>query len=177
MKIAVHCLLLGSLLLSGCWGFGRVEPGIGEIDAYVPVYAKEGDAELAIAIMPSREATVAGKIFVIGEKLFQVEEGQGIHIIDYADKKNPKKLSFLNIPGCGEVAVKGQSLYTNNFEDLLVLDLSSYPEVKVTARKPGVFPEMDGQHPPRGYYQCPDPMKGRVIKWELKKVDNPKCFY
>lgn len=181
MKITVHCLILGCLLFTGCWWDPVDRPfsyDVGIVDAYVPIYAQEGDAELEIAVLASRQTDSAGKIFAIGEKLFQVEQGKGIHIIDYSDKRNPKKLSFLQIPGCQEVAVKGQHLYTNSFEDLVVLDLSAYPDVQVTAREPGVFPELSTSYPPQwGYYECPDPAKGRVVGWEIKRIENPKCRY
>lgn len=181
MRRSLYCIPLLSMLLYGCidFNFSPGRPYIPtEANGYEPVYAADdADPLLEVGIQDVRKTTTGGKIFVAGKKLFQVETGQGIHIIDYTDKQHPKKLSFLNIPGCGEVAMKGQLLYTNSHDELLVLDLSGYPDVAVKARKPGAFPEMGPHVPPvRGtYYTCPDPAR-RVLRWEHKTIKNPKCF-
>lgn len=153
-------------------------PGI--VDTYVPVYAEEGDDALKIATFAARPTAKAGKIFVMGNRLFQVEEDSGIHIIDYSDRAHPVKTGFLNVPGCKEVSLRGSNVYTNNFEDLVVLDLNAQ-DIKVKSRIPNVFPEL--RYPPPfppanvSYYECPDYTKGRVVRWEVKKVNNPKCRF
>lgn len=151
----------------------------GNVDTYVPTYAAEDATELQVSTLAIRPTEKAGKIFVLGNKLFQVEENAGIHIIDYSNKEKPVKLAFLNVPGCKEVALQGSNVYTNNFEDMIVLDLSAYPDVKVKSRIRNVFPEQRNVMPPRGnvyYMQCIDATKGRVVKWEVKKVNNPQCY-
>lgn len=174
-------LLLCVLVLSSCkdWFLSPKPKRPGIVDTYIPIYAKEGDPELAIATGPVRATKVAGKIFSIGDKLFQVEDGAGIHIIDYSDRTKPRKLAFLNVPGCREVALKGGTLFTNSYEDMLLLDLGHYPDVTVRSRIPNVFPQMGYSFPPlRGaYYECPDYSKGKVVGWEIKKVKNPNCYY
>lgn len=151
---------------------------LGNIDMYVAVYAAEDATELKVSTLAIRPTVKAGKIFVMGNKLFQVEENAGIHIIDYSDKAKPVKLAFLNVPGCKEVALQGSNVYTNNFEDMIVLDLSTYPDVKVKSRIINVFPESRHVLPPdHNYYsECIDNNKGRIVKWEVKKVNNPKCY-
>lgn len=155
-------------------------PEVGNVDTYVPVYTPEDATELLVSTLATRPTAKAGKIFVLGTKLFQVEENAGIHIIDYSDKTKPVKLAFLNVPGCKEVALQGSNVYANNFEDMIVLDLSTYPDVKVKSRIPNVFPEQRNIMPPRGtsiyYMQCIDPSRGRVVRWEVKKVNNPECY-
>ncbi|MRG44779.1 hypothetical protein GFS24_06620 [Chitinophaga sp. SYP-B3965] len=159
-------------------------PGI--VDTYVPIYAAEGSDELKIATQAIRPTHKAGKIFVMDNRLFQVEQDSGIHIIDYSDKANPVKVAFLNVPGCKEVALKGSNVYTNNFEDMIILDLNTYPDIKVKSRMPNVFPELKYAPLPQlimtggttiRYYECPDYSKGRIVRWEVQKVNNPKCRY
>jgi hypothetical protein len=158
------------------------EPPPGIVDTYVPVYAKADAEELKIATLEARPTGKAGKIFVMGSRLYQVEQDSGIHIIDYSDKTKPVKVGFLNVPGCKEVALKGGDLYTNNFEDMVILDLSAYPDIKVKSRIPYVFPELTHptliqQDPNVRYFECPDYTKGRVLRWEVKKVNNPQCRF
>lgn len=157
-------------------------PPVGIVDTYVPVYASAGSEELKITTLASRPTRQAGKIFVMGNRLFQVEQDSGIHIIDYSDKAKPVKVAFLNVPGCKEVALKGSNVYTNNFEDMIILDLTAYPDIKVKSRIPNVFPELKYSDlfqlralGNTSYLECPDYNKGRVVRWEVKKVNNPKC--
>ena len=156
-------------------------PPVGIVDTYVPIYASDGSEELKIATLAPRPTAKAGKIFVLGTRLYQVEEDSGIHIIDYSDKAKPVKVGFLNVPGCKEVALKGGNVYTNNFEDMIILDLNASPDVKVKSRIRDVFPELRYSSifynkPANVFYlECPDYNKGRIVRWEVKKVNNPKC--
>ncbi len=179
-------LLLLAIALSSCdFNFWPGPPrnrvaNVGNVDAYVPVYAQPGTVELTIGSQPPRTTEKAGKIFALGNKLFQVEEHAGIHVIDYSDKSHPVKLAFFNIPGCTEISVKENYVFTNNFNDMLVLDFSTYPDLKVEKRIKNVFPEQRYLQPPRNtnvlYKVCEDYTKGIVVKWEVKKVNNPQCY-
>lgn len=176
MKPSLYCTLFAGILLNGCIDFHTKPKGPGNVTAWVPVYRDANTPEPEIAVHEPRNTTSGGKIFAYGQQLLQVETGHGIHIIDYSDKQHPKKLGFITIPGCGEVALKGMTLYTNSFDELVVIDISKYPDVVVKSRKANVFPEMSGWAPPEsGYFVCPDRSRGRVIKWETKTVNNPQC--
>jgi tricorn protease-like protein len=170
MKWLVYCILFCSTLLSACFSLDyNPEPR----EAYVPVYGAGSDS---IRVGSPAPTIKGGKIFVLNNKLFQVETGTGIHIIDYTDKKQPKKLGFLHIPGCMEVAVKGNQLYTNQRQDLVVLDVSAYPAIKIDSRQQGIFPDMTVEPPVANvWYVCPEPGKGQVIRWEVKKVKQHLC--
>ncbi len=177
MLRVIPCLLILLPVLSGCWYLNNKSEG--HTPAYVPVYGPVDETSNKISIGPAREVTKAGKIFVIGEKLFQVEDGAGIHIIDYSDRTKPRRLAFLTVPGCREVASKGGAIFTNHFEDMVVLDLSAYPEVKEASRIKDVFPGNKRYLPPEhGYfYECPDPAKGSVVRWEKKSIKQPNCYH
>ena len=173
LPAALFILLVFSSFLP--YNRGRVPV---EIEGYAPVYGRVGDPALSIAAMPVRPTVNGGRIFVIGDLLFQVEPGAGVHIIDYADRQHPVKKGFLNVPGCQEVALKDSVLFTNHYGDMVVLDVRSYPEVKETARMKDVLPEITAGTPPeRGvYYECVDRTKGAVIGWERKRVSTANCF-
>jgi GAF domain-containing protein len=66
--------------------------------------------------------------------LFINERGKGIHIFDNNDKTNPVPLSFINIPGSFDVAVKGNIMYVDSFVDLVVLDITDPANVQQIVR-------------------------------------------
>jgi len=80
-----------------------------------------------------------GKIYLFNNYLFINEFGQGIHIINNIDKRNPVNLGFINIPGNYDMAVKGNILYADSFIDLLAIDISDINDVKIVKRLEGVF--------------------------------------
>src|SRR5688572_15346105 len=88
-------LLAFPILLVSCFDFGR-NPYKEEIfpEAYLPVYGLDSSSRVITADMP--QPTVdAGKIYVHGSLLYQVEVYKGIHIIDYSNKDQPVKLAFI----------------------------------------------------------------------------------
>lgn len=177
LRIIFPCLLI-LLVLSSFYPVKRV-PAPQLVDGYAPIYGPADHPSLKIGAAAVRPITNGGKIFVIGDKLFQVEGGAGIHIIDYADRQHPVKLGFLNVPGCTEVALKDSMLFTNHYGDMVVLDVSKYPVVEEKSRIRNVFPDVTSQTPPERmvYYECVDPSKGSVIGWQKKKVYTSNCFF
>lgn len=147
-----------------------------KVMAYVPVYASPQTSKL-ISSEPVRTTTNAGKIYAYGNYLFQVEQNEGIHVIDNSNPQQAKKIGFIKIPGASELAIKANYLYTNNINDLVVLDISNIASPQVVNRVADAFPPVDQSYPPasRGYFECPDASKGTVIGWEEKLIDNPKC--
>ncbi len=169
-----HVVLpLVALLLFSCTG----KPyEVGEVDAWVPVYNTKAEAEKIIQLTP-QPIVSGGKIATLGNYVFQVEAGKGIHITDYSNAAAPVKKSFIQIAQCQELTLKGNYLYTNNMADLVVLDLNNTTAIKLTSRVVNAFPDLAIQYPPaaKAYFVCADAAKGQVIGWELKKVKNPKC--
>ena len=144
--------------------------------AYVPVYASV-QASTNISAGPVKATTHAGKIYAYGNYLFQVEQNEGIHVIDNSNVQQAHKIAFINIPGASELAIKSNYLYTNNLNDLVVLDLSTINSPTVVYRVEDAFPLINQAYPPitGAYFECPDPSKGIVVGWEEKLVDHPKC--
>ena len=166
-------LMLTGILFFSC---ERKPADIGEKDAWVPVYSTKTEAQ-QIAQSGPQLIVNGGKIATFANYVFQVEEGKGIHIIDYSNTAAPIKRSFIKIPQCHELTVKGNYIYTNNLSDLVVLDIQNINAVKLTSRITNAFPDLAIQYPPAAgaYFVCAEPAKGEVIAWELKKVNNPKC--
>jgi hypothetical protein len=166
---------VAALLLFACKG----KPAeVGEVDAWVPVYSPKAEAE-RISNTTSQPFINGGKIATLGNTLFQVEQDKGIHIINISNPAAPVKTGFINIALCRELTLKGNYLYTNNMADLVVLDISNPASTPVTSRISNAFPDLGVQFPPDAttgtYFECADAAKGVVIRWELKKITNPKC--
>lgn len=148
-----------------------------EVMGYAPIYPDDQQTT-AIQLLAPQPILKAGKIYVLGHTLYQVEQDAGIHVLDITNSAEPKKLGFIPVAGAQEISIKDQLLYTNHYNDLLVLDISSLEDIKILNRVPNTFKLQNGLLPPeRGYFDCPDPEKGSVIGWEKKLLHNPHCHY
>jgi hypothetical protein len=165
-------LLLAFFLFSCDTGWGD-QP---RITAYVPIYISKQDAGTVEAIA-AKPTVHAGKIYAYGNYLFQVEQNEGIHIIDNSDPRQAHKIAFLKVAAATELAIKSGYLYTNHLNDMVVFDLSDISSPRLVNRLENAFPQIGQEYPPFSgvYFECVDPSKGVVIGWEEKQVDNPKC--
>lgn len=147
-----------------------------KITGYAPVYISKQDAG-SIGTQAPRATVLAGKIYAYGNYLFQVEQNEGIHIIDNTDPKQAHKIAFLKVPAASELAIRSNHLYTNNIDDLVVFDISSITSPQLVNRVENAFPQISQEYPPitGAYFECVDPSKGVVIGWEQKQLNNPQC--
>jgi hypothetical protein len=126
--------------------------------------------------LPSQGLLKKVVIYVMGTTLYQVESGKGIHVLSFNNPSNPQKLAFIEVPGAQEISIKGSYLYTNNYNDLVVLDIAELTDVKVIKRMKDLFTFTTMDTPPLpGYFECVDPSKGRVVDWEQTTIYSPKC--
>ena len=178
-------LLLPLLLiqLSSCWYDRRnmtdnPPPGPGYSTAKVwgskPIYAVDSTAK-KILYKDSAEAVIsAGNIYTIGHYIFQVDVGRGVHVIDNTIPKSAKRIGFIILNGCSQISVKGTNLYSNSYEDLVVIDLKDISNVHEIARTRNAFPEFRYNYPliqpdEAGYYECPV-YDSVVIGWKKDSV-------
>ncbi|TDE13968.1 hypothetical protein E0F88_18205 [Dyadobacter psychrotolerans] len=80
-----------------------------------------------------------GKMYVKGNYLFVNEIKEGIHIIDNSNPSSPKFVSFIKIPGNGDIAVRDNILFADSFSDLVALDITDPVNAKETGRVRNVF--------------------------------------
>lgn len=182
MKKITYGLLLGVIFCTSCDPFGfngrsrRPEPPA-EVDGWAPVYNTDQSATIIRSEDP-REIVKGGKIYLKNDTLYQVEVGKGVHLIDISQPSAPRKLQFIAVLGAQEMAIKDNYLYTNNMNDLVVVDIRNLGNVKLADRISNVFHLVDKNYPPAsGYYECVDPNKGDVIGWEQKVLNYPQCQY
>ena len=118
-------------------------------EGYVPVYTQDVSTLKAIKAEPPRTTVNGGKLYTVGNLLFQVEQDSGIHIINYANPASPQKVGFVKSFLCKEITVKNGFIYTNNLSDLVVIDINNPADVKEVGRTPDVFPDLASQYPPK----------------------------
>ncbi len=82
------------------------------------------------AAMPIKDA---GKMFILGNYVFVNEKNKGIHVIDNTNPASPINKSFINIPGNFDVAVKGNTLYADCYNDVVSIDISDPNTIRVTS--------------------------------------------
>ena len=152
------------------------DPGNFSTMGYRPIYASQQQAS-AITVEGMRPTTQAGKIYAYGNYLFQVEQNEGIHVIDNTVPQNAQKIAFIKIAACSEIAIRSNFLYTNNVNDLVVIDISNIQSPQVVQRLSNAFPAINQSHPnvSNAFFECPDPSKGVVIGWKEEIISNAQC--
>jgi hypothetical protein len=71
----------------------------------------------------------AGKIWYSNDHLYVNIVDKGILVIDNNNPKKPEKLGFIQIPGNVDLAVKGEVLYANNYDDFIALDIKNLEKI------------------------------------------------
>ena len=93
----------------------------------------------SVKTLPAQDLENPGKIYVKDNYLFINEVKKGIHIIDNSNPALPKPISFIQILGNVDIAVKGNILYADSYTDFVVLDISNPNAVKEISRTKEVF--------------------------------------
>ncbi len=106
---------------------------------YEPVYGTTTNVRNDFGVRSATSLRQTGKIYLYGSYLFINEPGKGVHIIDNQDKTAPINVSFINIPGNFDIAVKDNVLYADSYIDLLAIDISNIDNIALLSRREGVF--------------------------------------
>jgi hypothetical protein len=112
---------------------------------YEPVFESMSELRLAVEILPPQARDSQGKIYIYGQYLLLGEPGKGIHVFDNSDKTNPLAISFVNIPGNVDMAVRDGMLYADSYIDLLVFDMTNPTNISLANRLENVFPLYNNQ--------------------------------
>jgi hypothetical protein len=169
--LALALPLLAARCESEVWGYDTSR-------GMKPIYAPKDGIE-NISLLPPRPLTSSAKIYYKDRLIFAIEQGEGVHIIDNRDSTRPEKLRFLRIFGCNDIAIKGTTLFADNFADLVAIDFTKLDSPKVVSRIPNLYPNTEGvgNFPKNyhGYFECVDKSRGTVIGWKESLLDNPQC--
>ncbi|MDX1939990.1 MAG: hypothetical protein SFU99_05515 [Saprospiraceae bacterium] len=117
---------------------------------FEPVYRTEAQIRQDIVIEAPRALKNPGKIYIYGDYILVNELHEGIHVISNKDPRNPVNISFINIPGNVDMAVRNHILYADNYIDLVTIDIQNANNPKYLARTESVFPTL-GFDPSRGH--------------------------
>lgn len=96
---------------------------------YEPVYRTKDEVRANIKSNAPQEVKNPGKIYIKGAYIFLNEIDKGIHVIDNSNPAQPKNLSFINIPGNMDMAVKGNTLYADLYQDLIAIDITNPQQI------------------------------------------------
>ena len=181
MRIFTFLLLLS--FLSSCWKW-RVElppdpVPIGPFNATKvwgskPIYGVDTAAKKINYVSSAQPVLLPGNIYVKGNYIFQVELGKGMHIIDNTVPSAAHRIGFITINGCSQISIKGTNLYSNSYDDLVVIDISDHTNLKEISRVKGAFPENRNSYIyirplEPGYYECPR-YDSVVVGWRKDSV-------
>jgi hypothetical protein len=92
---------------------------------YQPIYKSLAQVRAEMKSTTPTALENTGKLNVFGNYIFLNEAGKGIHIIDNSNPTAPKNISFINIPGNVDLAVKGSYLYADSYSDIIVFNISN----------------------------------------------------
>jgi hypothetical protein len=147
-----------------------------EVLGYAPLYGTPGEIK-DIKSEPSKAIVNGGKIYQYLNYTFQIENSKGIHVLNSVDPSNPQRLSFIKVPGCSEMSIKNNVLYTDNFQDLVGINIANINSISVLSRLENVFPTTIQDYPPVAgvFFECVDKNEGTVIGWTEKLLIDPKC--
>ena len=159
--IAGILIAAAGILLTGC------EDKVEITQKYTimePVYQSPEDIRASFEIVPPVEVTNTGKIYLYQNYILLNEPGKGIHVINNENKEHPEIISFINIPGNYEMAVRGDRLFADSYMDLVVIDISNPEAVTLTKRIKDIFLNLTQQNQ---YY---DLENGILVDWEPKEI-------
>jgi hypothetical protein len=105
-----------------------------------PVYVTKESVKTNIRSSDPELLENPGKLVVKDNYLYLNDVDKGIHIIDISNPSQIKNVAFIHIPGCIDLAVKGDYLYADCYTDMVTIDIRNPLQVTVKQFLTGVFP-------------------------------------
>ena len=132
IKVVIFSLFACSLLLTSCLTDECNETR--EFVQYDPVYMTTSQFRVDVKAEGERNIENPGKMYYFNDMLFINEQGKGIHIYDNTDPANPSYVTYYNIPGNFDIAIKNGLLMADNVIDLITIDISDIMNPTITSR-------------------------------------------
>ncbi|GET29884.1 LVIVD repeat-containing protein [Prolixibacter sp. SD074] len=164
-KLLFPLLILLSLISGSCKDKFAVE-----YTALEPVYMSYEDLRSAIVNEGPVRLKHPGKIYFKDNYIFVNEYMEGIHVFDNSDPANPEEITFIDIPGNIDMAVRNQTLFADSYIDLVAIDISDLQNVKEVSRLEAVFPYTVPSYEVGARLGAIDQTKGVVIDWKKKTI-------
>lgn len=141
-KLSIHRLSFFIFLFGFSFTFTECSDTCEETYRYVyyePQYSTSAAIKAAVELKDPQPLSEIGKIYFKDGYLFINETGKGIHIIDNRNPSNPIALSFLNIPGNFDLAIRGNTLYADSYVDLVAFDVADIAAIHEVNRIENLF--------------------------------------
>ncbi|MBN2236776.1 MAG: hypothetical protein JW729_04405 [Bacteroidales bacterium] len=135
-----------------------------------PVYMSYDELAQAVNQTAARDLRNPGKIYFKDDYLFIIEEKVGVHILDNSTPANPHNLTFIEVPGVVDMAIKDDVLYVDSYVDLVALSLTDLNNINEVKRVKNVFPYTLPQYDENYPVARIDQEKGVVVAWEIKTI-------
>jgi len=141
-----------------------------ELMMNTPVYMDYATFRSSVKSSQTRDLVQPGKICFKDQYLLIVEYREGIHVIDVSNPANPQNKVFIEVPGCVDIAIKDNILYTDSYIDLVAIDMSDINRPKEINRVQNIFPYTVPTAEDETLPYAPvEQEKGLVIAWEAKR--------
>lgn len=171
-KIAIYIILIGTVIAGGC-----KDRFIEIFTANSPTYMAYSDLRLAVKQSAATALENPGKIYFKDQYIFIVEEMKGIHVFDNTNPSNPVNLTYIEIPGNADIAIKGNILYADSYVDMVAIDVSNMAAIKEVGRVQDVLPYTLPPYDQKYPLAQIDEKKGVVVGWEVKEVRQEIATY
>ena len=168
-----------AVMLVSCWPKKPYpEQNYKKVYGWKPVYGADTAYKKLTYMATAMPMGNAGKIYVKGNTIYQNDIGKGIHIIDNSNPSQARRVSFIGLPGNTEMAVRGNTMYANNYNDLVLIDISNASNPLEIKRLANMFASYNAQKPylwqappDSGYYECPRLYNDSVVvRWVRDSV-------
>ena len=107
---------------------------------YSPIYLSYSELRTPVTAEAPVEIDITGKIYVKDGYIYVNELYEGIHVIDNANPSSPQRIAFIPIPGNVDMAIKGTTLYSDSYVDLVAIDIADPLNAVEVARIEDAFP-------------------------------------
>jgi hypothetical protein len=180
--------LFALIFLSSCWKFSDRRTGPGsppiipteKVWGFKPIYGSDSAAKKIVYTAAPRAVVSPGNIYAFQNYIFQLDPGLGIHIIDNTTPSAASRIGFITVKGCSQISIKDNKLYTNSYDDLVVLDFTNLNNIQEFSRLRAVFTEYRygspiSSPPSSGYYACPR-YDSLVVGWTRDSIYRTGCY-
>lgn len=135
-KISIALSLFAICLLT----YSCKDSVTGSYMANTPIYQSFEDfRSQTFSVTSPRAVKNPGKLWIKDQYLFINDVLKGIHIFDNSNPANPINLGFLEIFANTDLAVSGNLLYADNYNDLLTFDISNPLQPVLNCRSNDIF--------------------------------------
>lgn len=134
-----------------------------------PVYLSYESLRTSVKTTQVMPVENPGKLYFKDDYIFINEVNKGVHVIDNSDPENPFAVTFIEIPGNVDIAIKDSILYADSYIDLVALNVADIDNITEVNRLDSIFPylmpcyEMETTLP----YEGVDASQGVVVGWNV----------